>query len=109
MVVSFFKSSEPVGEVGTQIFSIDCFLRDEKTEDNAIAAYLLGIRSFFMKLFMTSVLPFLLFIMSLVTWRLLYLKNPDKEVIRSKSISSVVILLFLVHPNIVTYVFNAFK
>lgn len=54
-------------------------------------------------------MPIVLVILSYVVWGILSCKNSDKSLIKVKATSTVVILLFLVHPNLVNYVFNVFK
>lgn len=54
-------------------------------------------------------MPFLLFAASYGVWAIISIKQNDKKVLKTKAISTVVILLFLVHPNIVNFVFNVFN
>lgn len=58
---------------------------------------------------MMALLPILLFMMCYAVWSVIAYIKKTKEVLRSRAISSLVILLFLVHPNIVQYMFSAFK
>lgn len=56
-----------------------------------------------------AAMPLFLIVVSYLVWGIISCKNADKSIIRVKATSSVVILLFLVHPNLVNYVFNVFK
>ncbi|CDW88760.1 UNKNOWN [Stylonychia lemnae] len=116
IVVNYFKTSETVGEASNQIFSIDCFLNEDKgfglndeSQKNGQRVQQFGIRIFYIKLAMFGILPFLLMLISSLFWFILYHKPSDKHIRKTKSISSIVLLLFLVHPNIVKSVFNSFN
>ncbi|CDW85402.1 UNKNOWN [Stylonychia lemnae] len=87
MVVNYFKTSETVGEASNQIFSIDCFLNEDKgyglndeSSKNGQSAQKFGIRIFYIKLAMFGMLPFLLMLISSLFWFLLYHKSSDKEI-----------------------------
>ncbi|CDW88401.1 UNKNOWN [Stylonychia lemnae] len=115
IIIEYFEANETVGEASNQIFSVDCFLnsdqgygtqqnqRDQKGQQS------FPIRIYFFKLLLFALLPFLLVTICYIVWVIILRKEPDKEILLNKSTSSVVILLFLVHPNIVQIVFNAFN
>ena len=66
-------------------------------------------RAFYMKLLMFVVLPFLLFCGAFGVWKIITkIQKSSNDMFISKSISTLVILLFFIHPNIVKYVFHAF-
>ena len=56
-----------------------------------------------------AAMPLFLIVVSYIVWGIISCRNSDKSIIKVKATSSVVILLFLVHPNLVNYVFNVFK
>ena len=58
---------------------------------------------------MFSLLPLVLVSICYLVWALILRKSHDKSMLLTRATSSVVILLFLVHPNIVKFVFNAFN
>ncbi len=58
---------------------------------------------------MFSALPIFLTFISFLVWWFISLKNHDKTLLKTKAISTIVILLFFVHPNIVNFVFNVFN
>jgi hypothetical protein len=111
LVTEFFKTSEPAGEVATQIFSIDCFVNGYTnslgmSEFSSPESFY---RIFYIKLLMLVLLPFLLTIISFGVWWLISYKEANRsEILKTKAISTVVILLFFVHPNIVKQVFQTF-
>ncbi|CDW75877.1 UNKNOWN [Stylonychia lemnae] len=103
-IVSFFTTTKQVATQSTQIFSFDCFL-DTGGESKGSQMS----RIFFQKLVIIALLPFLLAIICSLIWNI-YKKIMKNQVqIGGKIMSSLVILLFLVHPSLVTYSFNDFK
>ena len=56
-----------------------------------------------------GLLPILLFVCCYIVWGIYSWKNKDYSNLKSRAISSLIILLFLFHPNIVQYMFSAFK
>jgi hypothetical protein len=60
-----------------------------------------------MKLLMFVVLPILLVLASYGVWWLIGWKDKS-QIYKTKAISTIVILLFFVHPNIVKQVFQTF-
>lgn len=58
---------------------------------------------------MMALLPFILFLICYAVWGVIAYKKKDFSTLKNRAISSLVILLFLVHPNIVQYMFGAFK
>lgn len=78
-------------------------------KDNADSGEIGGIRVFFQKLIMIAMLPFLCAGVSYGFWYTYEWIKKHKNVAKSKSISTLIILLFLVHPNIVQSMFYNFK
>jgi hypothetical protein len=111
LVTKFFKVNEPAGEVATQIFSIDCFVNGY-TKSTGVSEFSNPesfYRIFYIKLLMFVLLPFLLTMISFGVWWLISYKEANRsEILKTKAISTVVILLFFVHPNIVKQVFQTF-
>ncbi|CDW82324.1 UNKNOWN [Stylonychia lemnae] len=103
-IVSFFTTTKQVATQSTQIFSFDCFL-DTRGESKGSQMS----RIFFQKLIIIALLPFLLAIISSLIWNIYKKLMRNSVRISSKIMSSLVILLFLVHPSLVTYSFNDFK
>jgi hypothetical protein len=96
-VVTFFAAVKPASSSSSQILSVDCFLagNDEL------------IKVFWQKMIMYAVMPLLMALISYLVWWIhsAYKKYP---VPYPRIISTLVILLFLIHPNIVEYMFNGF-
>jgi len=58
---------------------------------------------------MFMLLPIVLTLLSFAVWLLISYKDTNRsEILKTKAISTVVILLFFVHPNIVKQVFQTF-
>lgn len=105
MVQEFFDSAEPAAEATTQIFSFDCFMDTrEENEENADSLY----RIHFQKLGLISVIPFLVVLASAAVWKVILAISGRPQDFSSRFISTVIILLFLVHPTIVQYMFDNF-
>jgi hypothetical protein len=64
---------------------------------------------FYIQLLLFVLLPILICFISVTTWKIISFKHKmDYELIKTKIISTIVILLFFVHPNIVKQVFQTF-
>ena len=62
----------------------------------------------YLKLLLFALLPFLLAFACYFTWAIISCKSKDHSVLKTKAVSSLVILLFLVHPTLVSFFFKAF-
>ncbi|CDW82469.1 UNKNOWN [Stylonychia lemnae] len=105
-IVEFFSSTKQVATASTQVFSFDCFLDTRSSNEQSSQVER---RIFFQKLIMIALLPFLLTILCCIVWNIYKKIKKDQIEIRGKLLSSLVILLFLVHPSLVTYSFHNFK
>ena len=104
-VLDIFETAEPAAEVSSQILSVDCFL-DSRSEDNDSNP----IRLFYQKMIIYALLPILLFLGSITFWYIYYSIYKDQVEKRAGRIAAtVIILLFLVHPTIVQYMFSNFN
>lgn len=88
------------------MLSIDCFL--DSREETDLDAKDTGFKVFWQKMIIYAILPFILALVSYGFWWL-YARYKKMEALPyNRAISTLVILLFLVHPNIVEYMFNGF-
>eukprot|EP00347_Sterkiella_histriomuscorum_P005934 403354704 len=116
-IKDFFTETNSVATATSQIFSVDCFLdgREEFTDKNVIQTEYVPysdygtIRVFFLKLVMIGALPLILIMGCFIGWSLYKVFLRVQIDVLSRTISSVVISLFLAHPSIVQYMFNDFK
>mmetsp|Transcript_9017 Transcript_9017/g.6792 ORF Transcript_9017/g.6792 Transcript_9017/m.6792 type:complete len:106 (-) Transcript_9017:66-383(-) len=64
---------------------------------------------YYIKIIMMALLPFLIFIGCYGIWYLIGLCQRSLSKTKSRAIASLVIVLFLVHPDIVQYMFSMFN
>ena len=104
-VNQFFDSSKQVAQVTTQFLSFDWLL------DQRISGKSNLIRLDYQKMIMYSLLPFVALIVSIIFWFIFYkiAKDLDLSKRNGRIISTVIIIMFLVHPTIVQYMFSNFK
>ena len=101
--------SEPVTEVSTQIFSIDCFL-DSRTNDtiDTTNENILN-NTYYIKLLLMAIFPFIIGITCYTVWYVIGRVKKNLSLVNSRAISSIIIVLFMIHPNICQYMFSIFK
>jgi hypothetical protein len=66
-------------------------------------------RVIYIKVLIMSLLPFLLFLACYGVWFIISYKKRDPRLLRTRAISSVVILLFFVHSELVQFMFDMFN
>eukprot|EP00347_Sterkiella_histriomuscorum_P022241 403331176 len=91
-----------VSNFSDSLFSFDCFLQQSGNPDDSDTLYL-------QKLIFFALMPLILAIFSVAFWVILGLIKRNVTQIRDKLISTMVILLFLVHPTIAKILFQAFN
>mmetsp|Transcript_30154 Transcript_30154/g.29453 ORF Transcript_30154/g.29453 Transcript_30154/m.29453 type:complete len:201 (+) Transcript_30154:370-972(+) len=101
--------SEPVSEVSSQIFSFDCLIdtRSENSTSNGTDTSMMNI--FYLNLLVYAFLPLLIVFGCYFVWVFICLFSRNFGIWNSRSISSIVITLFLVHPDIVQAMFSIFN
>ena len=104
-VNQFFYSSKQVAQVTTQFLSFDWFI-DQRNNGGSNQ-----IRLYYKKMIMYALLPFVASIVSTIFWFVFYkiAKDYDNSKRNGRIIATVIILMFLVHPTIVQYMFSNFK
>lgn len=86
-----------------EIFSFDCFLQqNDANANNSDKVYT-------QKLILFAILPLILAIASIGVWMLARLIKGRIRKLKDKIISTMVVLLFLVHPTIAKILFQAFN
>ncbi|CDW78175.1 UNKNOWN [Stylonychia lemnae] len=105
-ILDFFGATNQVGQVSTQVFSIDCFINSNNDGEQSNSDQK---RVFFFKLIIIAVFPLFLTIICFLFWSILNKVRRGDFQIDNKSTASLVILLFLAHPSIVQYSFYDFK
>ena len=106
-VNEFYDTTRPASQVSSQILSFDCFI-DQRSEssDSSESSDL-----YFKKMIMYAFLPLGIMLASLTFWSAFYLckTSSDKSKIKGRIIATIIILLFLIHPSIVQFMFNSFN
>ena len=106
-IKKFFNFSTPVGEATTQIFSVDCFMDTNLPTDKINDGHFF-IRMFYLKLLLFALSPFAILLLSVTVWSIITYVQRNMQLMQQKATSTLVILLFLIHPNIVKYTFHSF-
>ena len=104
-VNQFFDSSKQVAQVTTQFLSFDWFLDKRNSEGSNL------IRLYYQKMIMYALLPFVALIVSIIFWFIFYkiAKDSNNNKRNGRIVATVIILMFLMHPTIVQYMFSNFK
>ena len=104
-VNQFFDSSKQAAQVTTQFLSFDWFIDQRNNGGSNL------IRLYYQKMIMYALLPFLAAIASSIFWFVFYkiAKDSSNNKRNGRIIATVIILMFLVHPTIVQYMFSNFK
>eukprot|EP00347_Sterkiella_histriomuscorum_P024148 403332142 len=114
MVVDFFSQLKPVAQVSNQIFSFDCFVdtrqtSEEMTDSSKKDDYTSFFRVYYLKLIIFAILPVGLMLLCQSFWAIYHKLFKIRSTIINKVMSTLVILLFLVHPSLVQYMFSNFQ
>ena len=98
-VLELFDAQSTVGGVSEQAFSVDCFLATEGTAADA----------YYRKMLIVVLIPIVLILLATLFWSLLALKNCSKLILTRQLPATIVILFFLIHPNLVKMLFSMFS
>jgi hypothetical protein len=101
-VLGFLKNQENAGTMSEQILSLDCLLYQEDYIMNHEDLY-------FFKLTMMMALPILMSFFAFIFWCIVAIYSRKWRYMRNEMISTIIILQFLVHPNLVNSMFGAFN
>lgn len=105
VISDFFSSTEPVANVADRIISIDCFMDASGTDYSPLAFN--RVPRPYMYLLIYLFMPFFIVLVSLAIWGFIY---PRKRVTMcNRTITTSIILLFLVHPSITTLLIRVFQ
>lgn len=89
-------------QASSNVFSFDCFIMTNGGPPS--------VPIFFQKLIMFALLPILLFLACLLFWAIVgRIQRKSLQEFRGKFISSLIVVLFLVHPNIAQTMFLTFN
>jgi hypothetical protein len=101
VIKDFQDKQQTVTSASNNVFSFDCFIMVNNGKTLPV---------FFQKLIMFGLLPILLFVLCFLFWAAVGLaQKKSLSEFRAKFISSLIIVLFLVHPNIAQNMFMTFN
>jgi predicted outer membrane repeat protein len=98
-VHSLLNTQNTALSVIDQLFSVDCMLADSSDYKQV----------YFMKLIVMAIVPVILGLFAFLYWCLHYLVKRKKEVFKKELVATLVVLFFLIHPNIVKANFAMFS
>mmetsp|Transcript_20345 Transcript_20345/g.38018 ORF Transcript_20345/g.38018 Transcript_20345/m.38018 type:complete len:446 (-) Transcript_20345:33-1370(-) len=101
-VYSLFNVQRSAGTATDQFLSVDCYLANEGDDKAYINIY-------FDKLKLVSLIPLIFSFVASAYWSLHYLTYRNGEVFRKQYVATVVILFFMIHPNILRSNFAFFS
>jgi hypothetical protein len=96
-VTEFLSAQEKSGDVTEQVLSIDCFIQEQ------------GEKPEFIKLIAMAVIPFNVIIVSCIVWGIVALYKRSLANVRNELVTTLLVLLFMIHPNVVKSMFSAFS
>ncbi|CAG9326025.1 unnamed protein product [Blepharisma stoltei] len=99
LVVDLFAVQSQAGSVSEQAYSFDCFLDTGQGMDQV----------YFNKLILMSLIPIVIGLISLLFWGTMAIYKRSAKTFKNDLISTIVILLFLFHPNLVKAMFGVFS
>ena len=104
-VNNLLNTSKSVDQISTQFYSLDWFL-DPRT--NLFNSFL---RVYYQKMIIYAIIPIVMLILSVIVWTIYFWfkKNVEEGKKKGRIIATIIILLFLIHPKIVQFMFSNFK
>jgi len=84
-----------------QLFSVDCFLDNGSNAAQRDAYY--------QKLVFISTIPLGILGISLLFWSLIAIIRRTKGHVKYQMVNSIVVLFFISHPSIITFMFDSFN
>jgi hypothetical protein len=96
-VTEFLSAQSKSGDVTEQVLSIDCFIQEQ------------GEKPEFIKLIVMAVIPFNVIIVSCLVWGVVALYRRSLANVRNELATTLLVLAFMTHPNIVKSMFSAFS
>jgi hypothetical protein len=97
---NLMNAQDLTGSATQQVFSVDCYL---ETENDPV----FGV--FFMKLTFLFLAPFLIMGVSILFWGIYAAVKKNRIYLKSHLLTTIIVLLFLFHPDIVEMIFSAFS
>jgi hypothetical protein len=102
-VRSYFEKQSTAGSVDQQVFSFDCYLAGDSPKGDTYK------QVYFDRLILNAFLPLIISFVATLFWLCVYYHTRKRSILRKELIATLVILFFLVHPNLVKEYFVAFN
>eukprot|EP00347_Sterkiella_histriomuscorum_P017660 403348489 len=106
LINNFLNSFKPASQATQQILSFDCLVTDTMNITADSPGFL---RPVYIKMTTMAILPFILAILCFAVWWIISQKKKDENLLRTKAISSIVIVLFFVYSSIVQSMLDMFN
>ena len=100
-VREFFFVQKSGAAISDQLFSIDCYIGNKNSNDT--------VKVYYIKLFMISVTPLAIFLFSYGYWIFYGTLKETFRYLKREVYTTIIVLLFLVYPNIVKFLFSNFS
>jgi hypothetical protein len=98
----FISIQKEAGSITEQVFSYDCLI-------SYYDASLTSEDMYFIKMIYMALLPFSIIIIAFFIWGIIAMMQQSTKPLKDEFASTVIILLFLIHPNIVRHLFSTFS
>ena len=99
-VLQLFNAQQTVATASDQIFSLDCYFTSNGSSYEEI---------YYAKLIITVLLPPIIWAISILVWVAICLKRNNWKYLKREMLTTLIILFFLVYPNIVKTIFSMFS
>jgi hypothetical protein len=96
-VTELLSVEDKSGDVTEQALSIDCFIQEQQEKPE------------FIKLITMAVVPFTVIVVSCLVWGVVALYRRSFANVRNELTTTLLVLLFMIHPNVVKSMFSAFS
>ena len=100
-VVQLFNIQKSAATVSDQIFSIDCYLAQKNSDDSS--------EGYYVKLCMVAAMPLFIFLIAYVYWICHGSVYQTYKPLKREVYTTIIVLFFLVYPNIVKLLFSNFS
>ncbi|CDW91193.1 UNKNOWN [Stylonychia lemnae] len=108
-IQNLFSITENLGQISTQLFSIDCLLDKRRIGQIPQDQIQIYDRLYFQKLMLITMVPLLIFGACYSFWKIYQSVSKKSSYLNVKIKMSIVILLFLVHPTLVRYSLSHYR
>ena len=98
-VIELFSIQKSAATASDQIFSLDCYFSESTNTDTETVYYY--------KLIIMAILPLIIWSISFIVWLFISFVKENNDYLKRELITTMIVLFFLVHPNIVKVIFGS--